>query len=118
MFRISSSRLIEQVLFVAPAVTVNETYGTQDETWSAAFTSADGSPIFFPAEVLNARGSRMIRNGDIELIDDIVVNIRCNTRITERMRLRWQGRLYQIIAPPVHTPREDTTKISARRIPE
>lgn len=118
MARMNARRLIEEVLILAPIVTKHETYGTTQEEWAAAFTYEDGSPIFIPAEVVSARGSRMISLGDIELIDDIVVNVRLNEDITDRMRLRWQGRLYQLIAPPVHSREDDCTRISARRLPE
>lgn len=112
-----SRRLNDRVKFLEPVVT-RSAIGTQETTWRGAIVDTEGTEQQTWADVQTASGSRMMQNGDIELIDDIVVNVRCNRNISERWRIVWQGRTYVIIAPPVHDRELWSTRISARRLPD
>lgn len=114
MKNIEARRLTERIDVLTPTTTRDEMGGevkTYEKTWSVY------------AEVQNARGSRMLALGDIELIDDIVINVRLTSAnliyfSNERIRIRWQGRTYYLIAPPVTERHNGAIKISARRLSE
>jgi len=69
------------------------------------------------ARVVYAKGSRLLDSGETFLEQEIVVTLHYTAAITERCRLRWQGRLYEILSLN-GTRREGTLTIKARRIDE
>lgn len=113
MRNIEARRLTEHVDVLQPKVT-RDAVGGQVTEWVPLMS--------LWAEVMNARGSRMIALGDIELIDEIAVNIRWSGyalgAINERCRLKWQGRTYYLTAPPVTDRNDGCIKMTARRLTE
>ena len=68
------------------------------------------------AKVYYAKGAKALEAGESYLEDTIVLTMRYTRVITERCRLMWEGRTYEIIAPPDGTRRDGTLTIKARRL--
>ena len=69
------------------------------------------------AKVHYAKGAKVLDAGETFLDQEIVVTMRYNAVVTERCRLKWQGRLYEILSLN-GTRRDGTLTIRARRVDE
>lgn len=84
---ITASNLTERIQVFAPSV-VRSTYGAQDVTYLAACSCW--------ARVQYSRGARALDHGEQWMQSAVVITTRLIPCLTDRCRIRWDGKLYQI----------------------
>ena len=61
------------------------------------------------AEVTWAKGKQAMNAGALDVYGVVMVRMRYNTTVTERSRIQYQGKTYQIIGETFHPARQDNT---------
>ena len=61
------------------------------------------------AEVTWAKGKAAMNAGALDVYGVVMVRMRYNTTVTERSRIMWQGKTYQIIGETFHADRQENT---------
>lgn len=84
---LSAGKLSERVIILEP-VTVQGQFGEQVTTWKPV------KPVW--ANVIFQRGVHALTSGESWLTGSISVTMRDNKLITDRCRLKWDGKLYMI----------------------
>lgn len=84
---LSAGKLSERVIILEP-VTVQGQFGEQVTTWKPV------KPVW--ANVIFQRGVHALTAGESWLTGSISVTMRDNKLITDRCRLKWDGKLYMI----------------------
>jgi SPP1 family predicted phage head-tail adaptor len=86
---IAAGTMTERIELLAPVVERGHageqvvTYEVERSTWAA---------------VTYQKGSRAIAQGDVYLSSQVVVTTRYQEGITERHRIRWNGKVYRIVS--------------------
>lgn len=106
---ISSGVMDQQVIPLFPMYQGRSDMGAQTVVWKELSMRW--------AKVHYAKGAKVLDTGETFLDQEIVVTMRYTGVVTERCRLRWQGRLYEILSLN-GTRRDGTLTIRARRIDE
>lgn len=84
---ITASNLTKRIDVLAPA-TVRSTYGAQKTTYPKVCS--------LWADVKFSKGARALDNGELWMQNSIVVTTRINASLTDRCRIGWDGKAYQI----------------------
>ena len=106
---ISSGVMDQQVVPLYPTYSGRSAMGAQEVTWKELSMRW--------AKVHYAKGTKVLDTGETFLDQEIVVTMRYTAIVTERCRLKWQGRLYEILSLN-GTRRDGTLTIRARRVDE
>lgn len=106
---ISSGVMDQQVIPLFPMYQGRSDMGAQTVVWKELSMRW--------ARVHYAKGAKVLDAGETFLDQEIVVTMRFTNVITERCRLRWQGRTYEVLSLN-GTRRDGTLTIRARRIDE
>ena len=106
---ISAGQMDQQIIPLYPTYAGRSDMGSQKVTWRRLSIRW--------AKVHYAKGAKVLEAGETVLDQEIVVTTHYTSVITERFRLIWQGRTYEIISLN-GTRREGTLTIRARRLDE
>lgn len=61
------------------------------------------------AEVTWAKGKAAMNAGALDVYGVVMVRMHYNTTVTERSRIMWNGKTYQILAETFHADRQENT---------